>query len=167
MSARKIWYFDHIITVDCVSVQCYEAQQDYNNVSLSFKAWWSHHSLSIATGTELKHIKCVQMLDWHHKHSPSPHTVCLISLNQEESVQHVAFSAWWCQSFQGFSGSLYKRVCSEEETVRRETNAVPMEIHNVPFSLNYLAWLQHHAVRLKAKCVIVVPLAAPHRVTKI
>lgn len=117
LSACKIWYFDHIITVDWVSVQFYEAQQDYNNVSLSFKAWWSHHRLSIASGTELKHMKCVQMLDWHHKHSPSPHTVCLISLNQEESVQHVAFSAWWCQSFQGFSGSLYKRVSSEKETI--------------------------------------------------
>lgn len=117
----KIWYFDHIITADWVSVQCYEAQQKYNNVSLSFKAWWSHHSLSIASGTELKHMKCAQMLDWHHKHPPPPHTVCLISQNKEESVQHVAFSAWWCQSFQGFSGSLYKHVCSEEEIKQNET----------------------------------------------
>lgn len=103
-------------------------------------------------------MKCVQMLDWHHKHSPPPHTVCLISQNQEESVQHVVFSAWWCQSFQGLSGSLYKHVCSEE-TKRKETNAAPMEIHIVPFSVKNLAWIQHHAVHLKVKCVIFVLLA--------
>jgi len=67
------------VSIESVSVQYYEAQQDYNNVSLSCKAWWSHHRLSIATGTELKHMKCVQMLDWHHKHSPSPHTLSVWS----------------------------------------------------------------------------------------
>lgn len=70
----------------------------------------------------------------------------------------------WCfqhddvKSFQGLSGSLYKHICSEE-TKRKETNAVPMEMHIVPFSLKNLACIQHHAVHLKVKCVIFVPLA--------
>lgn len=107
-------------------------------------------------------MKCVQKLDWHHKHSSLRQTVCLISQTPEESVQHVAFSAWWSQRFQGFSGSLYKHVCSEEETNCNETNAVPIEMHIVSFSLKNPVRLQH-AVHLKVKRVISVPFAPFHR----
>ncbi len=106
-------------------------------------------------------MKCVQKLDWHHKHS-SFDRLSVWSHELQKSQYNVAFSAWWSQRFQGFSGSLYKHVCSEEETTCNETNAVPIEMHIVSFSLKNLVRLQH-AVHLKVKCVISVPFAPFHR----